>query len=93
MEEVIFAGTASRKSRGMAEVTLVMDNSTHFLPIDYTEVAITRDVYKRQIICNAGPVKTGSVHNLADPAGLRAVGNLEEGYSRWKRAGNRFRPL
>ena len=33
MEEVIFSGTASRKSRGMAEVTLVIDNSTGILPI------------------------------------------------------------
>ena len=46
MEEVIFAGTASRKSRGMAEVTLVIDNSTGILPIDYNEVAITRRMYR-----------------------------------------------
>ncbi len=46
MEEVIFAGTASRKSRGMAEVTLVIDNSTGILNIDYNEVAITRRMYR-----------------------------------------------
>lgn len=46
MEEVIFSGTASRKSRGMAEVTLVIDNSTGILPIDYNEVAITRRMYR-----------------------------------------------
>jgi len=46
MEEVIFAGTASRKSRGMAEVTLVIDNSTGILPIDYSEVAITRRMFR-----------------------------------------------
>lgn len=46
MEEVIFAGTANRKSRGMAEVTLVIDNSTGFLAIDYAEVAITRRMYR-----------------------------------------------
>ena len=46
MEEVIFAGTASRKSHGMAEVTLVIDNSTAILPIDYSEVAITRRMYR-----------------------------------------------
>ena len=45
-EEVIFAGTASRKSRGMAEVTLVIDNSTGILDIDYNEVAITRRMYR-----------------------------------------------
>ena len=46
MEDVIFAGTASRKSRGMAEVTLVIDNSTGILPIEYQEVAITRRMYR-----------------------------------------------
>ena len=46
MEEVIFAGTASRKSRGMAEVTIVIDNSTGILPIDYNEVAITRRMFR-----------------------------------------------
>lgn len=46
MDEVIFAGTASRKSRGMAEVTLVIDNSENILPIDYNEVAITRRMYR-----------------------------------------------
>ena len=46
MEEVIFNGTATRKSRGMAEVTLVIDNSDESLPIDYKEVAITRRMYR-----------------------------------------------
>lgn len=46
MEEVIFSGTANRKSRGMAEVTLVIDNSAGILPIDYNEVAITRRMYR-----------------------------------------------
>lgn len=46
MEEVIFSGTATRKSRGMAEVTLVIDNSTGVLPIDYNEVGITRRMYR-----------------------------------------------
>lgn len=46
MEEVIFSGTATRKSRGMAEVTLVIDNSTGILPIDYNEVGLTRRMYR-----------------------------------------------
>lgn len=46
MEEVIFAGTSSRKSRGMAEVTLVIDNQDGSLPIDYKEVAITRRMFR-----------------------------------------------
>ncbi len=46
MEEVIFNGTDSRKSRGMAEVTLTIDNSDESLPIDYNEVAITRRMFR-----------------------------------------------
>lgn len=46
MEEVIFSGTDSRKSRGMAEVTLVIDNEDGSLPIDYKEVAITRCMFR-----------------------------------------------
>lgn len=46
MEEVIFSGTANRKSRGMAEVTLVIDNEAGILPIDYNEVAITRRMFR-----------------------------------------------
>ncbi len=46
MEEVIFSGTSTRKSRGMAEVTLVIDNSEGSLPIDYSEVAITRRMFR-----------------------------------------------
>jgi len=46
MEEVIFNGTDTRKSRGMAEVTLVIDNSDGVLPIDYEEVAITRRMFR-----------------------------------------------
>ena len=46
MEEVIFSGTENRKSRGMAEVTLVLDNQKGMLPIDYSEVAITRRMYR-----------------------------------------------
>ena len=46
MEDVIFAGTSTRKSRGMAEVTLVIDNQDGMLPIEYNEVAITRRMYR-----------------------------------------------
>lgn len=46
MHEVIFAGTATRKPKGMAEVTLVIDNSSRLLPIEYNEVAVTRRMYR-----------------------------------------------
>lgn len=46
MDEIIFAGTDTRKSRGMAEVSLVIDNSDKMLPIDFAEVSITRRMYR-----------------------------------------------
>ena len=46
MEDVIFAGTAGRAPLGRAEVTLTIDNSDNALPIDYTEVSVTRRMYR-----------------------------------------------
>lgn len=46
MEDVIFAGSSARKSVGIAEVDLVLDNSDGTLPVDFTEVAITRRMYR-----------------------------------------------
>ncbi|AZI59518.1 chromosome segregation protein SMC [Nakamurella antarctica] len=45
MEDVIFAGTASRPPLGRAEVTLTINNADGALPIDYNEVAITRRMF------------------------------------------------
>ena len=49
MEDVIFAGTAGRPPLGRAEVTLTIDNSDNALPIDYTEVSITRRMFREGI--------------------------------------------
>ncbi len=46
MEDIIFAGTTKRKPTGMAEVTLTLDNTSGKLPIDYSEVSVTRRVYR-----------------------------------------------
>ena len=46
MEDVIFAGTAGRPPLGRAEVTLTIDNGDGALPIDYTEVSITRRMFR-----------------------------------------------
>src|SRR5215218_7552803 len=46
MEDVIFAGTGSRPALGRAEVTLTIDNSAGLLPIDYSEVTVTRLLYR-----------------------------------------------
>nr|WP_212754728.1 AAA family ATPase [Nakamurella aerolata] len=46
MEDVIFAGTADRPPLGRAEVTLTINNADGALPIDYTEVSITRRMFR-----------------------------------------------
>ena len=46
MEDVVFAGTASRPPLGRAEVTLTIDNSDGALPIDYAEVTISRLLFR-----------------------------------------------
>jgi chromosome segregation protein len=46
MEDVIFAGTSGRAPLGRAEVTLTIDNTDSALPIEYTEVSITRRMYR-----------------------------------------------
>lgn len=46
MEDVIFAGTATRPQLGRAEVTVVFDNADGILDIDLAEVAVTRRLYR-----------------------------------------------
>ena len=46
MQDVIFAGAGDRKPLGRAEVTLTFDNSDKHLPIEYTDVAITRRMFR-----------------------------------------------
>ncbi|MBS5559664.1 MAG: AAA family ATPase, partial [Bifidobacterium longum] len=46
MEDVIFAGTSSRLPLGRAQVSLTIDNSDHTLDIDYTEVTISRTIFR-----------------------------------------------
>ncbi|WP_420175601.1 chromosome segregation protein SMC [Luteococcus sp. OSA5] len=46
MEDVIFAGTSGRAPLGRAEVSLTIDNTDGALPIEYTEVTITRTMFR-----------------------------------------------
>ncbi len=46
MTDVIFSGSKSRNPLNVASVTLVFDNSDHYLPVEYDEVSIRRRVYK-----------------------------------------------
>ena len=45
-DDVIFAGSQGRRPQGLAEVTLTLDNSSGWLPIDYGEVSIGRRSYR-----------------------------------------------
>ncbi|TMW73185.1 chromosome segregation protein SMC [Alteribacter natronophilus] len=46
MEDIIFSGTDSRKPLNMAEITLTLNNENQHLAIDYSEVSVTRRVYR-----------------------------------------------
>jgi chromosome segregation protein len=46
MMDVIFNGTASRPAQGMSEVALTFDNTSHQIPLDYTEVTVARRLFR-----------------------------------------------
>src|ERR1051325_3406365 len=46
MMDVIFNGTASRAAQGMSEVALTFDNTHHELPLDFTEVTVSRRLFR-----------------------------------------------
>ena len=46
MSDIIFSGSKSRKPLNLASVTLVFDNSDSYLKVPYTEISITRKVYR-----------------------------------------------
>ncbi|HJP29969.1 MAG TPA: chromosome segregation protein SMC [Candidatus Latescibacteria bacterium] len=73
MEDVIFAGTRARKPLGMAEVSLTIDNSEHVLPIDYTEVTVTRRLFRSgesDYLLNKVPCRLLDIQNLLMDTGL-----------------------
>ena len=77
MDEVIFSGTANRKSRGMAEVVLVIDNSERILDIDYSEVAITRRMYRSgesEYLINNNPCRLRDIRELIMDTGIGVDG-------------------
>ena len=59
-ENLIFSGTPQRARSGFAEATITFDNSSHFFPVDYTEVTIRRRVDRTgasQYFLNEGEVR------------------------------------
>ena len=73
MEDVIFAGSSARKSLGVAEVDLVLDNSDGTLPIDYDEVALTRRMYRNgesEYLINGSPARRMDFMDILHDTGL-----------------------
>lgn len=73
MEDVIFAGTSTRGPLGRAEVTLSIDNSDGALPIDYTEVTISRTLFRNgasEYAINGRTCRLLDVQELLSDSGL-----------------------
>ena len=73
MEDVIFAGTAGRAPLGRAEVVLTIDNSDGALPIDYTEVTISRIMFRNggsEYAINGTPCRLLDVQELLSDSGI-----------------------
>jgi chromosome segregation protein len=73
MEDVIFAGTAGRAPLGRAEVVLTIDNSDGALPIDYTEVTISRTMFRNggsEYAINSNPARLLDIHDLLSDSGI-----------------------
>ena len=73
MEDIIFNGTSHRKPLGMAEVSLTFNNSQGFLPIDYSEVTITRRLYRSgesEYLINKVPCRLKDIRELLMDTGI-----------------------
>jgi chromosome segregation protein len=73
MEDVIFAGTATRPALGRAEVTVTFDNSDGFLPIELAEVRMTRRLYRdgsSEYELNGAPCRLLDLHELLSDGGV-----------------------
>ncbi len=73
MEDVIFAGTATKGPLGRAEVSLTIDNTDGALPIDYTEVTISRTLFRNggsEYAINGEPCRLLDVQELLSDTGL-----------------------
>ncbi len=73
MEDVIFAGTATRPALGRAEVTVTFDNSDEFLPIGLAEVRMTRRLFRdgsSEYELNGAPCRLMDLHELLSDGGV-----------------------
>src|ERR671926_1094702 len=73
MEDVVFAGTADRAALGRAEVSLTIDNGAGLLPIDFTEVTITRTLFRSgdsEYAINGVPCRLLDIQELLSDTGV-----------------------
>ncbi|WP_344312803.1 chromosome segregation SMC family protein, partial [Agromyces terreus] len=73
MEDVIFAGTSTRGPLGRAEVSLTIDNSDGALPIEYSEVSISRTLFRNgssEYAINGETCRLLDVQELLSDSGL-----------------------
>jgi chromosome segregation protein len=73
MEDVIFAGTSGRPPLGRAEVALTIDNSDGALPIEYSEVTISRTMFRNggsEYAINGNPCRLLDVQELLSDSGI-----------------------
>lgn len=75
MENVIFNGTATRKPMGMAEVSLTIENTKGILPTEYTDVTITRRIFRSgesEYLLNKNICRLKDITNLFMDTGIGA---------------------
>ena len=73
MEDVIFAGSSARQAVGVAEVDLVLDNSDGYLPLEFSEITITRRMYRSgesEYLINQSPTRLMDILDLLHDSGL-----------------------
>ncbi|MTI79848.1 MAG: chromosome segregation protein SMC [Firmicutes bacterium] len=73
MDEVIFAGSEHHRKVGMCEVSVVLDNSKNIYPLDYSEVTITRRIFRSgesQYMINKVSCRLKDIHNLLVDTGI-----------------------
>ncbi len=73
MDDVIFAGTPDRPALGRAEVSLCIDNSAGLLPIEFSEVTITRTLFRAgdsEYQINGAPCRLLDIQELLSDSGI-----------------------
>ncbi len=73
MGDVIFVGTKDRPPLGLAEATVVLDNSCGTLPLEFSEVSITRRLYRSgesQYFLNGSPCRLIDIQEILADSGI-----------------------